>query len=113
NKQASALALLPDSRVDEFSELILALCKSPDTNLSGSAMWKAAQSQTRVMRAELFRILSNLGEESKDSMRRRLCAQDDLLTRSYLASIRHSINREERNFARETLYKFDHPEKFD
>jgi len=113
NKQASALALLPDARVDEFSEPILALCKSPDTNLSGSAMWKAAQSQTRVMRAELFRILSNLEQESKDSMRRRLCAQDDLLTRSYLASIRHSNNREERNFARETLYKLDHPEKFD
>ena len=105
----TALRMIPTDRVNDFAKPILSLVLSKDEAIRDLAIFQTRKITFPDDRSQLFQFLNLLNSEAKADLRDNLCEQDDRVSRHYLASWRNSSNREERMFARRTLYFFDHP----
>ncbi len=113
SKVRTALRMIPQDRVNDFSQQIQKLVFSADSETSELALSRAAHITIPAVRYQLFEMLSKLKGEAQSQFREDLCEINDPVSRKFLDTWRTSSNREERMFARRTLYFRDRPRSDD
>ena len=108
-KVRTALRMIPVARVNNFAKPILNQILASEKETSDLAISLAGKITFPDDRAVLFEILKQLKGEQMTDLRESLCKLDDPTSRRNLTLWRNSKKREERMFARRTLYFLAHP----